>query len=946
MAIFIVDQFSLNTDLPLDIRYVPNGGTYFDVSMYWYPGMQVYQTLDQKIWYADNSLNWHMVGQGADGSLNALYQYFNDLSTYVYQQIPSINASISALQSKDASLDASINYLWGWQLSQDVSISKLISKDASLDASINYLWGWQLSQDASISALVSRDASIDASLNYLFNWNLLQDTSINALVSKDASIDASLNYLWGWNISQDASISALISKDSSLDASIALLNSWQISQDASISALRSKDASLDASLGLFVLKAGDTMTGPLTITGGGGLVVNTGDVSIFGKLFVQGDTNIGGDLTINGSLYVINTGTLDVSTGFVRLNTGLTGTPAPSMQAGIVIERGVLEPYVIIYDETGKTFRIGIASETSTGYLDSSTQAVATRQDSPITDGIAYWNNILNRFDTSVGLTYDGKSLYVDGSVLLPKYAGGGNLMLIVDNDGTVKAVAIPNYDVSINDLYSYIDGSLLARDNSISWLVNKTTSIDASISALVSKDASLDASINKLFTITTIIDASIVRIDSSINALFARKDTSVLGAINIGDGSAGVYAGITADGSLRFREFVGTGAATVYQNGDLIEIGLDGSFGGEVNTASNISGGDASIFSRKVAQDLQFKEIKSLDSSMLIITSDASFVYFDLSIGAVSVNASLGGLTDVSIIAPLKTHQVVEYNASVGKWINTDNIFWDISLGTTTDDLGGIPQGTDLNSLTLKEILFRILYEYQKPTLVIGSNPLSGVYEKGLVSTQFSSIDVSWYSTNTNYPLALLNNVHITKTGVGSIFDASLGLVASNASTYTDLIGITNWGGTNRTISYNVTIDDNQSGMPQPAVGLTESFTFWYRQYWGMVAGTTNLAAVNSPMIKGLKDSSVRGEVQLTATFDNSTGGFVKYLFAYPDTVASPDNFGILAQILDQNDFDITSSFETKLQDVSIGLNNVRYRAYLLKNKVDTSIFNITFKF
>ena len=204
----------------------------------------------------------------------------------------------------------------------------------------------------------------------------------------------------------------------------------------------------------------------------------------------------------------------------------------------------------------------------------------------------------------------------------------------------------------------------------------------------------------------------------------------------------------------------------------------------------------------------------------------------------------------------------------------------------------------------------------------------------------------MSYIATNADYPLALLNNVHISKTGSGSIYDASLGLVASVSGSYNDATGITNWGGTNRTITYNVTIDDDQADQSQPAIGKSESFTFYYRQYWGMVDGNTAASAIDSNAIKGLTDSRLTGETDLTSTFDNSTGGFVKYLFAYPDTVASPDNFGTLSQILDQNDFDITGSWDTQNEDVSVGVNNIRYRFYLLKHKVDTSTFDITFKF
>jgi len=482
MAIFIVDQFSLNTDLPLDIRYVPSGGSYNDVSAYWYPGMQVYQTSDETIWYADNSLNWHPISEGIDASVSALYQIVADLSTYVTQQINQLDASILRI---------------------DGSLNNIYSLIITLDSSIVDLRNWNLSQDGSITNLrldlsdvSTRVYNLETSVGFLNNWQISQDASIQDLRS--------------WNISQDTSIDVLRANDASIDASLNMLGQWNTSQDASIVDLRQDIADLDSSLDLFVLKAGDTMTGPLTITSGG-LVVNPGDVSIFGKLFVQQNAAIGGDLTINGSLYVVNTGTLDVSTGFVRLNTGLTGVPPSTLQSGIVIERGSEEPYVILYDESNQTFRIGIAQETSTGYLDASTQAVATRQDFPVINGIAVWNDTLNRFDTYNALTFDGQLLTIDGSIHLTDYAGASNLMLVVAPDGTVKS--IPTADASINNLYIYVDGSLALRDTSIAYLNTQIQQLDASI-------IRIDGSLNVLFAQNTQQDASIIRIDGSINDL------------------------------------------------------------------------------------------------------------------------------------------------------------------------------------------------------------------------------------------------------------------------------------------------------------------------------------------------------------------------------------------------------------------------------------------
>lgn len=54
MPIDIIDNFQLGSDIPLDVRYRAN--TYWDVSTYWYEGMQVYQYSDKQIWYFDGSV--------------------------------------------------------------------------------------------------------------------------------------------------------------------------------------------------------------------------------------------------------------------------------------------------------------------------------------------------------------------------------------------------------------------------------------------------------------------------------------------------------------------------------------------------------------------------------------------------------------------------------------------------------------------------------------------------------------------------------------------------------------------------------------------------------------------------------------------------------------------------------------------------------------------------
>lgn len=1007
MAIYIIDQFSLNTDLPLDVRYVPTTGRFDpDISIYKYPGMQVYDTNDQTIWYCDNSLDWVEIGAAADVSINALIDIVNrhDVSIGdIYNELAQLEASIGdidvslndygdLLQIHDTSIglieirlttmDTSIADLYTTQGIQDTSITDLYTQQAIQDTSI-------AEHDASIIALFNQDVGDDASISDLYEWNLAQDASIDDLQTTQAIQDASIDAIQLEQLAQDASIDDLQSTQAIQDVSIAANAADIVIIDGSITALNElqeiQDVSiglLESSLGNYVLKSGDTMSGALTISSGGLIVTN--DVSVSGNIQAHDGTFLGnvgvrGDFTVDGSTTFIDSTTLDISTNFIRLNTGVDGQPPEWLQSGVIIERGDASSYAIIFDETDTTFRVGQVwnPDPSGTYLDTQTIPVATRQDDPDDNGVAVWKSYgdnLGSFETDANYTYDGDVLTLnDASLSLGGYAGIEDLILVVTPSGLVKA--IPSADASIDDLYDYIDGSLALRDTSINLNTSniiiidgsitainlyqniqdvsiaantaRIELIDGSITALTNYESIQDTSIALNASNITIIDGSITALDSSISDIYEYLDdlstNNITGIENVGSGDASIYSE-TIDGSARFRTISGVGSVTVSQTGDVIEIsGVDT---GEANTTSNVGDGEG-LALPKDGINLPFKTISTLDPSTVIITTDNSTLYIDLSIGTVDTDVSVGGLTDTVITdVSLNTHSNLEWDEASGKWINTDNVWWDSSLGTTTDDLGGITQGTDLQGLTLKEILFKILYEYQVPTLTVESDPTGGIYEKGLVSTQFAAIDVSWYATNQNYPLALLESVVVSKTGSGDIFTDPLGGVTTTSNSYTDAVGITNWGGTSRTINYNVSVTDNQSGETQPSKVGQASFTFYYRQFWGTVPGNTNINGVDSTMILGLSDSRLAGASDLNANFSNPGEVFVKYLYAFPDTISAPDNFGELSQIIDQNEFDLTDSFTTENEDVVIGLNNVRYRFYLSKHKVNTSDFGITFKF
>jgi hypothetical protein len=295
MAVDIIDNLRLGTDLPLDSRYVVD--SIYDVSMYWYDGMQVFQTDNNTLQWYDGSI-WNTVTDAStiqefinsiDSSIIELYQITNNLESSIgdldiltqlhesslgdlTQWNISQDASIDNLRGRLDIVDGSIVDLTQWNISQDASIDNLRGRLDIVDGSIVYLTDWNTSQDASI-------VRVDASLNALWSWNEAQDASIEALQAKDASIDASLNALWNWNETQDASIDNLRDRLDIVDGSITYLTEWNISQDASITELQNWNEIQDVSIE-FATKVASFGTGTGLVSGGA-VTINSGDNTTF-----------------------------------------------------------------------------------------------------------------------------------------------------------------------------------------------------------------------------------------------------------------------------------------------------------------------------------------------------------------------------------------------------------------------------------------------------------------------------------------------------------------------------------------------------------------------------------------------------------------------------------------------------------------------------------------
>jgi len=305
MAIVIIDQFKLGTNLPLDDRYI--NVSLYDVSEYWYPGMQVYQTSDQKIYYY-NGNTWQPIGN--DSSIGEILISIQDVSI----RVANLESSVAYLNTQDLiinasifRIDSSINELWSWNLSQDTSIVNIINVNATQDASITDLRNVNAAQDASITNLRNVNVAQDASITDLRNVNTAQDASITNLRNVNVAQDASITDLRNVNTAQDASITDLRNVNTAQDASISFLRNWNLALDGSI-------VRIDGSINYLFTNKADLVDGKVPLSQIPDSVI--GGMTYMGSVCPSSGTV---DASIKGQYYII---TCDTSAYGYTLNTG------------------------------------------------------------------------------------------------------------------------------------------------------------------------------------------------------------------------------------------------------------------------------------------------------------------------------------------------------------------------------------------------------------------------------------------------------------------------------------------------------------------------------------------------------------------------------------------------------------------------------------------------
>lgn len=212
--------------------------------------------------------------------------------------------------------------------------------------------------------------------------------------------------------------------------------------------------------------------------------LNTNDSPTFANLVVSGDARVNGNLYVDGNTTVLGVDNIELTDNIIVINSVETGFGVTLNQAGIEVERGVLENVRLVWDESNKRFEAGLASEL---------YPVALRESVPLSGGIMVWNptskllESVSEIDGALGFSSQEESYSSStGSVVMKGGLGvakdmfiDGKINLVGDNDvinvsslynvGTVLNIAsvgdiniMPGQDIRI----PYDKGVILGGDN------------------------------------------------------------------------------------------------------------------------------------------------------------------------------------------------------------------------------------------------------------------------------------------------------------------------------------------------------------------------------------------------------------------------------------------------------------------------------------------------
>jgi len=156
----------------------------------------------------------------------------------------------------------------------------------------------------------------------------------------------------------------------------------------------------------------------------------TGARDITGQQTFQNNVVVQGNLVVSGTQFIANVETVQVEDNILLVNNGEPGAGVTERYAGIEIERGSSTNYLFVFDENTDNFQVGISG---------SLQPVATREESPLSSGIAVWNSTALRFDTITNSMHTRQHA-VTSTV---DHTAGNNKVFYSNNSGVITELPL-----------------------------------------------------------------------------------------------------------------------------------------------------------------------------------------------------------------------------------------------------------------------------------------------------------------------------------------------------------------------------------------------------------------------------------------------------------------------------------------------------------------------
>lgn len=175
---------------------------------------------------------------------------------------------------------------------------------------------------------------------------------------------------------------------------------------------------------------------------GGQIMLNSGDeidltaptLDFNGEVHISSGLTVAGNLTVQGTTTTVNTTEVNIADNLIVVNSNQTGIPTSTLRGGIVVERGDESNYEFVFVEEDDVFKVGMVGQL---------QSVATREDTPASNALPYWNSTSNMFESS--------SVTVSGSTIAGSLSGNASTASALETARTISLTGDVTGNVSFN---------------------------------------------------------------------------------------------------------------------------------------------------------------------------------------------------------------------------------------------------------------------------------------------------------------------------------------------------------------------------------------------------------------------------------------------------------------------------------------------------------------